>query len=104
MCKACKKRKEPTQRKVYVRKSNKLTDEERKKIEREKKVEERLAIGRFYRMKPPGHEVDHIILVSKGGKHELKNLQYLTIEENRRKHDKLPKSEVPPLTTVFRGM
>lgn len=34
------------------------------------------------------HEVDHIVPISKGGKHHEKNLQILTREENRRKHTK----------------
>src|SRR5690242_3252920 len=66
--------------------------------------EERFEIGKFYRSCPAGYEVDHILPVSKGGKHELKNLQYLSVEENRRKHAKTSKSDIPPLTTVFRGM
>jgi len=51
--------------------------------------EERSLIGRFYKNCPQGYEVDHIIPVSKGGKHCLSNLQYLTKEENRRKYNKL---------------
>lgn len=51
--------------------------------------EEKKLIGRFYRNCPNGHEVDHIIPVSKGGMHRLSNLQYLTREENRRKSNKL---------------
>lgn len=43
----------------------------------------------FYLNCPPGHEVDHIIPVSKGGLHSLENLQYLTISENRKKSNKL---------------
>jgi 5-methylcytosine-specific restriction endonuclease McrA len=35
------------------------------------------------------YEVDHIIPISKGGKHSLSNLQYLTKEENRRKSNKI---------------
>jgi len=34
------------------------------------------------------HEVDHIIPISKGGKHHENNLQILTINENRRKGNK----------------
>jgi hypothetical protein len=51
-------------------------------------MEERIAIGRFYRKRPEGCEVDHIVPVSKGGRHELSNLQYLTPEENRKKSAK----------------
>ena len=47
------------------------------------------ALQQFYLECPEGHEVDHIIPVSKGGLHSLENLQYLTISENRRKSNKL---------------
>ncbi len=51
--------------------------------------EEKRNIGRFYKNCPKGYEVDHIIPVSKGGKHRLSNLQYLTKEENRAKSNKI---------------
>ena len=51
--------------------------------------EEKHLIGEFYKNCPEGYEVDHIIPVSKGGKHKLSNLQYLTMEENRRKSAKI---------------
>lgn len=51
--------------------------------------EEKKLIGKFYKNCPEGYEVDHIIPISKGGKHILSNLQYLTREENRRKLAKL---------------
>jgi hypothetical protein len=35
------------------------------------------------------HEVDHIIPISRGGKHHQSNLQILTRSKNRRKHNKL---------------
>jgi 5-methylcytosine-specific restriction endonuclease McrA len=35
------------------------------------------------------HEVDHIIPISKGGKHHEDNLQIITMSENRKKHDKI---------------
>lgn len=35
------------------------------------------------------HEVDHIIPISKGGKHHENNLQILTAIENRKKYNKL---------------
>ncbi len=47
--------------------------------------EEKILIGRFYKNCPNGYEVDHIIPISRGGKHILSNLQYLTKEENKRK-------------------
>ncbi len=51
--------------------------------------EEKKLIGKFYKNCPEGYEVDHIIPISKGGLHCLCNLQYLTIEDNRRKGAKL---------------
>lgn len=51
--------------------------------------DEKKRIKLFYAGCPEGHEVDHIIPVSKGGKHCMENLQYLTKLENRRKSDKL---------------
>ena len=50
---------------------------------------DRTAIKEFYDNCPKGHEVDHIIPISKGGLHTLENLQYLTIAENRRKSNKI---------------
>lgn len=50
---------------------------------------DRIAIKEFYDNCPLGHEVDHIIPISKGGLHVLENLQYLTITENRRKGSKI---------------
>jgi 5-methylcytosine-specific restriction endonuclease McrA len=38
---------------------------------------------------PNGHEVDHVIPISKGGLHSPENLQYLTVSENRKKSNKL---------------
>lgn len=34
---------------------------------------------------PKGYDVDHIVPISKGGKHHQDNLQYLPLSENRRK-------------------
>jgi 5-methylcytosine-specific restriction endonuclease McrA len=42
-------------------------------------------ICEFYMKRPEGYEVDHIIPLSKGGKHHQDNLQYLTKDENRKK-------------------
>ena len=38
---------------------------------------------------PEGHEVDHVIPLSKGGLHHEGNLQYLLKLDNRRKGSKL---------------
>jgi hypothetical protein len=38
---------------------------------------------------PEGHEVDHIIPLSRGGLHHEDNLQYLLKEDNRRKGNKV---------------
>lgn len=46
-------------------------------------------IKEIYANCPDGYEVDHIIPLSKGGKHHENNLQYLTISENRRKGNKI---------------
>jgi HNH endonuclease len=43
----------------------------------------------FYFKCPIGYEVDHIIPISKGGKHCKTNLQYLTPEENKKKSNRL---------------
>ena len=51
-------------------------------------LEEKKEIGKFYKNCPQGYEVDHIIPISKGGKHCLNNLQYLTRAQNSRKHNK----------------
>lgn len=47
------------------------------------------ALQDFYANCPKGHEVDHIIPISKGGIHSLSNLQYLPWLENRRKSNKV---------------
>ncbi len=56
-------------------------------------IEEREAIRKFYLNRPKGMHVDHIVPlqgVSICGKHELKNLQYLTKSENTSKGNKFP--------------
>jgi 5-methylcytosine-specific restriction endonuclease McrA len=54
---------------------------------------DRAAIREFYASCPEGHEVDHIIPISRGGLHTLSNLQYLTVRENRSKGNKLVRGE-----------
>lgn len=46
-------------------------------------------IKRIYENCPIGYEVDHIIPLSKNGKHHQDNLQYLNSIENRRKGKRL---------------
>lgn len=50
--------------------------------------EEKKCITDMYLNCPKGYEVDHIIPISKGGKHHPDNLQYLTVTENRKKYNK----------------
>lgn len=50
--------------------------------------EEKTRIMKIYKECPKGYEVDHIIPISRGGKHHPDNLQYLTAEENRKKSNK----------------
>ena len=47
------------------------------------------AIKSFYKHCPAGHEVDHVVPISKGGLHSITNMQYLTITENRKKSAKI---------------
>jgi 5-methylcytosine-specific restriction endonuclease McrA len=56
-------------------------------------------VAAIYRACPPGHEVDHILPLSRGGKHCPSNLQYLTREENMRKGARV--GHVPPPGTVI---
>ena len=60
-----------------------------KSDEKELSWEEKILIGRFYKNCPKGYEVDHIYPISKGGKHRLNNLQYLTKSDNCSKGAKL---------------
>jgi len=46
-------------------------------------------IKEIYLNCPEGYEVDHIIPISKHGTHHQDNLQYLTIQENRSKGNRL---------------
>lgn len=54
--------------------------------------EEEEKIREFYKNCPIGFEVDHIIPISRKGKHRLNNLQYLTREENLKKGHSIIKS------------
>ncbi len=79
---------------IYNRTENKRIsqqkcDTRRRKVYREAKElltwEEIENINDFYQNCPEGYEVDHIQPISRGGKHTLSNLQYLTKEENMKK-------------------
>lgn len=63
--------------------------------------EEKSAIGRFYRKRPEGCEVDHIVPLLKGGRHELSNLQYLTKDEHRKKSAKELTKKVKEETKII---
>lgn len=41
----------------------------------------------FYKNRPEGYEVDHIIPLSRGGRHHEDNLQYLLKKDNRKKNN-----------------
>ena len=49
--------------------------------------EEKQLIKKFYKNRPRGYHVDHILPISKGGLHRLANLQYLSIRDNRTKYN-----------------
>lgn len=74
-------------------------------------VEHLEVLKQIYAACPPGYEVDHIVPISKGGKHVPDNLQYLTADENKRKcarTDYSPKGAIPwrdilPSTTIPQG-
>ena len=59
-----------------------------KKASIELNEEEKSRIMKMYLECPTGYEVDHIVPISKGGKHHPDNLQYLTVSENRKKSNK----------------
>ena len=82
-----------SQRKFLKKESVRLLLKTRWRLVRHSRMnlhqEEWNAIGSFYLNVPDGYVVDHIIPISKGGKHVLSNLQYLTVEDNSSKGCKL---------------
>lgn len=62
---------------------------------------DQLAIREFYANCQAGHEVDHIIPISRGGLHHQDNLQYLPMLDNRRKSNKL---DFGSLTRAAKGL
>ncbi len=69
----------------YNKRNNSLLACQRKKSIIDLSKEEKSLIRDFYENCPEGFEVDHIIPVAKGGKHQLANLQYLEKDKNRKK-------------------
>lgn len=59
-----------------------------KKACEELSLEELQLIRDFYGNCPDGYVVDHIIPISRGGKHEISNLQYLKEDDNFKKSDR----------------
>lgn len=51
--------------------------------------DEKEDIRKFYVNCPKGYEIDHIIPLSKGGRHHVTNLQYLTKSQNASKGTRL---------------
>jgi len=55
----------------------------------ETSLEEIKQIKQFYKDRPDGYHVDHIVPISRGGKHKMENLRYVTREENAKKYNKM---------------
>lgn len=65
-----------------ARRSSKKRYENLKKSRQGLTSIDRKEIREFYRNRPQGFHVDHIIPIGKGGRHHISNLQYLTAEQN----------------------
>jgi 5-methylcytosine-specific restriction endonuclease McrA len=50
----------------------------------------RKEFGAFYAARPAGYHVDHVVPLSRGGSHCVRNMQYLPAAVNIRKHNRLP--------------
>lgn len=46
-------------------------------------------VKEFYENRPLGYEIDHIIPISKGGKHSIDNLRYIKNEDHKHKFNKI---------------
>jgi len=57
-------------------------------------------INRIYENTPLGFEVDHIVPLSRGGKHHESNLRYLLAMDNRKKNNKLDEEYNQPMTVI----
>lgn len=64
-----------------------------KKAEEGVSKEEMALVKKFYKDRPKGYWVDHIIPITRGGKHCLSNLQYLRPVENIKKSNRLSGEE-----------
>src|SRR6185369_634863 len=68
--------------KIATRRRNCIRNRRFKQLCKELTWEDLEEIRKFYVNCPLGYEVDHIKPLSKGGKHHISNLQYLTKEDN----------------------
>lgn len=83
-----KKYRESEKGKLAAQKRNALRARRHRELVKLLTDEEKIEVQLFYMNCPLGYEVDHIIPISKGGRHHVENLQYLTPEENRSKGNK----------------
>jgi 5-methylcytosine-specific restriction endonuclease McrA len=51
-------------------------------------------VKEFYSNRPIGYEIDHIIPISRGGKHRLDNLRYIKSEDHRDKYNKIDREYI----------
>lgn len=56
-----------------------------KNAKKDVSVQDLKKVYKFYKKKPKGYEVDHIIPLYFNGKHVIENLQYLTPTDNKKK-------------------